>query len=298
MRSVRYRHLVSIPLLTLATTAGAQSSGDGLVDLSLGAGARLAVMQTPTIGVRTDVTLADAIARALQQIRDMPVEGVDPQAVQIARINRDIADIDLRETMANTVSSVQNAYWELVHATETLAVQQQALELADTLVRDNAARVALGTMAPTEVLLARAEAAARRYTLAEAQLTLATAELGLKQLIVDGPDDHYWTATLNPVDRPTPDVQPIEPEATTQSVSPRIAAATAARKLAEAQLAVEQGKFAAGTQTNFFVVQAQRDLATARDIELRAILDHQKALVEFERAQQTSRSQAGTSIVR
>ena len=33
MRSVRYRHLISIPMLALATTAGAQSSDDGLVDL-------------------------------------------------------------------------------------------------------------------------------------------------------------------------------------------------------------------------------------------------------------------------
>ena len=49
--------------------------------------------------------------------------------------------------------------------------------------------------------------------------------------------------------------------------------------------------------TNFFVVQAQRDLATAQDTELRAILDQQKALVELDRVQRTSLSQAGISIV-
>ena len=40
-----------------------------------------------------------------------------------------------------------------------------------------------------------------------------------------------------------------------------------------------------------------RDLATAQDAELRAILDYQKALIEFERAQQTSLNRSGISIV-
>ena len=38
---------------------------------------------------------------------------------------------------------------------------------------------------------------------------LATAELALKQLIVSGTNDDYWTSTLNPVDQPTLDAPPI-----------------------------------------------------------------------------------------
>ena len=40
--------------------------------------------------------------------------------------------------------------------------------------------------------------------------------------------------------------------------------------------------------TNYYVVQAQRDLATAQNNELRAILNYRKALVELERLQQTT----------
>ncbi len=40
--------------------------------------------------------------------------------------------------------------------------------------------------------------------------------------------------------------------------------------------------------TNFFVVQAQRDLLDAQISELRAALNYQKALVAFERVQQTA----------
>ena len=82
-----------------------------------------------------------------------------------------------------------------------------------------------------------------------------------------------------------------------ESVRERIEAARVARELAEELLAAEQSKFEVGTSTNFFIVQAQRDLATARDTELRAILDYQNAVIEFERAQQTSLGRAGISIV-
>ena len=43
--------------------------------------------------------------------------------------------------------------------------------------------------------------------------------------------------------------------------------------------------------TNYFVVQAQRDLATAQNNELQAVLAYRKSLVELERLQQTSLEQ-------
>lgn len=353
------------------------------------------------------------------------------QQIQVTRINRDIADIDLSQTVTNTVSAVREAYWELVYATQTVAVQQQALDLAEALVRDNEARVEIGALAPIDVVQARSEAAARRQTLAQAEQALATAELTLKQLIVDGTGDEYWRATLNPIDLPTLDPAPIDldeavrraiaertdlersrrqldinevnlssmrnqrlpavdltgtyqllgqggtrfvrsgfggqvltaipggindafdqivdadyPVWTVQvnvsypigpspadaayaraqlqtrqvqaqlrqlelqvatevtnavvqirAIGRRIDAATAARELAEEQLAAEQSRFDAGLTTNFFVVQAQRDLSAAQDAELRAILDQQKALVELDRVQRTSLSQAGIQII-
>jgi outer membrane protein TolC len=69
----------------------------------------------------------------------------------------------------------------------------------------------------------------------------------------------------------------------------RLDAARAARTLSEKRLENEQSKFEVGMSTNFFVVQAQRDLLDAQIVELRAGLDYQKALVEFERVQQASR---------
>jgi outer membrane protein len=74
-----------------------------------------------------------------------------------------------------------------------------------------------------------------------------------------------------------------------ESTLKRLEASRAARALSEKRLENEQSKFEVGMSTNFFVVQAQRDLLDAQIAELRAGLDYQKALVEFERVQQASR---------
>lgn len=82
-----------------------------------------------------------------------------------------------------------------------------------------------------------------------------------------------------------------------ESNARRVDAARAARELAAQQLEAEQSKFEVGMSTNFFVVQAQRDLATAQITELRALLDYYKSRNDFDRAQQSSLSNAGISLV-
>jgi outer membrane protein len=73
---------------------------------------------------------------------------------------------------------------------------------------------------------------------------------------------------------------------TVQSNLKRVEAAISARELAQKRLEAEQSKFDVGMSTNFFVVQAQRDLRDAANVELRALADYRKSLVNFERAQQ------------
>jgi outer membrane protein TolC len=75
---------------------------------------------------------------------------------------------------------------------------------------------------------------------------------------------------------------------TVQTSTERVQAAQAARELAQKQLEAEQSKFEVGMSTNYLVIQAQRDLATAQTNELQAVLNYRKALVELERLQQTT----------
>jgi len=73
----------------------------------------------------------------------------------------------------------------------------------------------------------------------------------------------------------------------------RYQAALAARELAQIRLEAEQSRFDVGLSTNFFVVQAQRDLATAQNSELRALLDYRRALVDFQRVQEAPANRGG-----
>ncbi len=64
-----------------------------------------------------------------------------------------------------------------------------------------------------------------------------------------------------------------------------VQAATAARELSVKRAEAAQSKLDVGMATNFEVVQAQRDLADARNRELREHLNYRRALVDFQRAQ-------------
>jgi outer membrane protein len=82
-----------------------------------------------------------------------------------------------------------------------------------------------------------------------------------------------------------------------QSNLKRVEAASAARELAQRRLEAEQSKFEVGMSTNYFVVQAQRDLRDAQNTELRTMLDYRKSLVDYERVQETSISRAGITVI-
>lgn len=64
----------------------------------------------------------------------------------------------------------------------------------------------------------------------------------------------------------------------------RVEAASKARILQEQTLDAEQKKYHLGASTPFFVIQAQRDLSSARSAELRALVDLVKAKIDYERA--------------
>jgi outer membrane protein TolC len=66
----------------------------------------------------------------------------------------------------------------------------------------------------------------------------------------------------------------------------RIETTRAARELAEQRLDAERKRFEVGMSTSFLVIQAQRDLAQAKNNELGAVLAYDLSLVDFEALQQ------------
>ncbi len=68
----------------------------------------------------------------------------------------------------------------------------------------------------------------------------------------------------------------------------RVEAARNSRENAELQSRSEQRKFDAGQSTNFFVLDRQNALASARGRELKALTDYTKAVAELQRAMSTT----------
>jgi outer membrane protein len=81
-----------------------------------------------------------------------------------------------------------------------------------------------------------------------------------------------------------------------QNALEAVQASGVARELSEQRLQAAQSKFEVGMATNFEVVQAQRDLADSRSLELRNILNYRKAIVDFQRSQLAGTSRQVTAI--
>jgi outer membrane protein len=123
--------------------------------------------------------------------------------ILVASHNLGISEENLKQTLKDTVYNVESAYWNLVYSIENLAVRQQSLQLAKDLLEKNQRSVEVGTLAPMEVLSARAEVATREADLIQAETQIKSSEDQLKLLLnITGDEDKRVTALL-PKDKPT-----------------------------------------------------------------------------------------------
>jgi outer membrane protein TolC len=114
--------------------------------------------------------------------------------IYLDKKNVKISELDLRSQLMTTITSVEQAYYELVFAKENVAVQQKGLELADRLLAENKKRVEVGALAPLEEKQAQSQAAASRALLLAAQGTEDTQQRVLKNLLSD--DYQNWKDVL------------------------------------------------------------------------------------------------------
>jgi outer membrane protein TolC len=133
--------------------------------------------------------------------------------VEIADINRSIADVQVRQEAAITLHSVRRAYWELVYAVDALETARRSEALARRNLEDNKLRVQLGTLAPIDVVQSEAEIASRHQSTVQAEGAWRDAQVTLKQLIVKDTSDPLWTTTLVPVERPSQTAEAIDVQA-------------------------------------------------------------------------------------
>jgi outer membrane protein TolC len=119
--------------------------------------------------------------------------------IYLNKQNVKISELDVRLQIINTVSDVEQAYFDLIHAQEAVKVQQQALELAERLVSENRRRVEVGALAPLDSKQAESQAASSRADLLAAQSARGTLERVLKNLLSDNYSD-WANVTVQPTD--------------------------------------------------------------------------------------------------
>jgi outer membrane protein len=92
---------------------------------------------------------------------------------------------DLRYQVITSVTSVENAYYELIYALENLKVQQEALDLSQTQLDQDQQRLTIGTLAQLSVEQDKSQVAQNQANVITAQSTLETDQNTLKNLITD-----------------------------------------------------------------------------------------------------------------
>ena len=103
--------------------------------------------------------------------------------IHIAKNEVDISDHEFKTKVIETVSEVENTYWDFVFTLGDLEVKQKSLERAKDLQRRVKAQVLVGTMAPIETLQAESEVASREEFLLTAQDAIDDNQDKLKNIL-------------------------------------------------------------------------------------------------------------------
>jgi len=189
-------------------------------------------------------TFSSSLTASISQplLRNFRTDAVRSQ-IRIAKKNREISDVQFRQTVINTVAGVKSLYYNLIYAIDNLGAARKSLDLASKLLGENEIRVKVGTMAPLDIVSARSEVASREADVIVAEATLLGAEDQLKQALFTEAKDNTWSLRVVPKDRPTADPIPIDVEAAIRTAYEKRTDIVAARKgLERADISVVEAR--------------------------------------------------------
>jgi HAE1 family hydrophobic/amphiphilic exporter-1 len=135
------------------------------------------------------------------------------RGIRVARADRRRADAALERVVLDTIAAVERAYWTLVAADQEVAARASGLKLAEAQRDDTAVRIEAGIASESDLAQPVAEIERRRGELLAAQEARTRADLALKALILDTPDDPLWSVPIQPSDAPPSDSAAPAPDA-------------------------------------------------------------------------------------
>jgi len=123
--------------------------------------------------------------------------------IHISRNRLKYSEVQLKLQIMQIITTLEQAYYDLVYNRENLNVQQKAVELAERLVMENRKRLEVGALAPLDLQSAEAQAASSRAAVISASSQLGTQERLLKSMITDAYSSEWANVTLEPVGKLT-----------------------------------------------------------------------------------------------
>lgn len=118
--------------------------------------------------------------------------------IRVAKNRIKYAELLLKLQTMTTITTLEQAYYDLIYNRENVNVQQKAVELAERLVMENRKRLEVGALAPLDLQSAEAQAASSRAAVIAARSQLGTQERLLKSLITDAYSSDWANVGLEP----------------------------------------------------------------------------------------------------
>lgn len=119
-----------------------------------------------------------------------------------------VADAQFTQAVITDVTAVENYYWELVYARESVKVEETTVATDKQLYENNKKQLEIGTLAPLDVLTAESQLASDQQALVAAQTTKLQDETVLLNAITKNPlDPQLANIEIVPTtELPTPEV--------------------------------------------------------------------------------------------
>jgi outer membrane protein TolC len=134
---------------------------------------------------------------------------VNSAPIVIAEKNRELSVSTLKSKVIEIITDVQDTYWDLILARGVLDADRYSLQLANDQVKMNEAQVKVGTLAPIEVLQAKATAASREVQIISDEEEVRNVEDELKRLLNISENDPTWQAEILPTTAPNAEWQAV-----------------------------------------------------------------------------------------
>jgi outer membrane protein len=152
---------------------------------------------------RNEFYTGEAILRATQPLLKNFGSEVTKTQIFIAQNNLTISKEDFRRQVIAITSRVQQAYWDLVFRRQDLEVQKQQLVLVQQLLDQIRKQVAVGTLAPLDVLQAETNISRTEERILVVDNALRAAEDRLKRVMDFSLIGERADVTIVPADPPT-----------------------------------------------------------------------------------------------